>query len=129
MKKKPCVVGDCPRDAERGSSVCDLRDREHERQRTIDAAMLEMDTTPRETTRVVRELRPCPACGHHRMVPVRYRRNPDRSWREATPRRCGVCEALARARHYERLAVEARQKASDLRARRDRHLQRKLKAC
>jgi hypothetical protein len=73
-----------------------------------------------------RALRPCPDCGAVRTVLVRYWRQHDGTYSEGRAKRCGVCEALARARHYTRLAKEWHEKAEELNARRGRHLQRRL---
>lgn len=70
--------------------------------------------------------RPCPDCGFVRTVYVHYWREPDGSYRESRPSRCGVCEALARARHYDRCAAKARRRANELFARRGKALQRRL---
>jgi len=106
-----------------------LEQAEHERQRRVDEAVAENERRREEEARRPKDhraLRPCPDCGFSRTVLVRYWREPDGSYREGWPKRCGVCAKLARARHYERLAAEARAQAAELQARRGRHLQRKI---
>lgn len=104
------------------------RNAEEERQAAIDAAIAEMGRDPgRGARRVAHEPHPCPDCGHVRRILVRYAWE-DGAWCRgtSTARRCGICSQLARARYYERLAREARDKAAELRARRDRATQRAI---
>jgi len=56
-----------------------------------------------------RQKRACPKCGYERRVVIFC-------WdgKECEPPLCGACQALARAQHYERLALKFRTRYEEL---------------